>query len=104
MSALSLVLFDVDGTLIDSQAHIVAAFGAMYASGGRTPPDRSALLSVVGLSLPIAIARLEPDLAPAEVDAWADAYLAAFTSVRAHQTPSLLLLTKPASRHARASR
>ncbi|MDJ1006755.1 MAG: HAD-IA family hydrolase [Paracoccaceae bacterium] len=90
MTDLSLVLFDVDGTLVDSQAHIAAAFGAMYAASGRTPPERSALLSVVGLSLPVAIARLEPDLGPAECDQWAETYRAAFATLDGYHSPSPL--------------
>lgn len=86
----ALVIFDVDGTLVDSQAHIVAALSAMYDAGGRPLPPRARLLSIVGLSLPQAIARLEPDLAEAELGAWAEAYRAAFVTVRAAEAPSPL--------------
>jgi len=85
-----LVLFDVDGTLVDSQAHIVAAFSAMYAAGGRPACDRSQMLSVVGLSLPVAIATLEPDLEAAELEDWAEAYRGAFVSIRAGDLASPL--------------
>lgn len=90
MSDLKLVVFDVDGTLIDSQAHIVAALSAMYDAGGRTLPSRDRLLSIVGLSLIQAIRHLEPDLAEAEVEAWKEAYRAAFIDIRAEQAPSPL--------------
>lgn len=59
-----LAIFDMDGTLIDSQALIVAAMAGAFIEVGLTPPTRPAILSIVGLSLPQAIARL----APAEVD------------------------------------
>ena len=58
---LRLVIFDVDGTLIDSQAHILAAMDAAFAAHDLPPPAREVTLSIVGLSLPIAMARLAPD-------------------------------------------
>jgi phosphoglycolate phosphatase len=61
LSDLRLVIFDVDGTLIDSQAHILAAMDAAFAAHNLPPPPRAATLSIVGLSLPIAMARLAPD-------------------------------------------
>jgi len=62
VSGLRLVIFDVDGTLVDSQAHIAAAMTAAFAAEGLAPPPLPAMLSVVGLSLPVALARLAPDL------------------------------------------
>lgn len=90
MTAPALVLFDVDGTLVDSQAHIVGALTAMYAAGGREVPARERLLSIVGLSLPVAVATLEPDLATDEVERWVDAYRAAFVDARLAGVPSPL--------------
>jgi phosphoglycolate phosphatase len=46
-----LVLFDVDGTLVDSQNIIVAAQRAAFAAHGIAPPSRERSLSIVGLSL-----------------------------------------------------
>lgn len=63
MAELRLVIFDVDGTLVDSQADIVASMDAAFAAAGLQVPDRATILSVVGLSLPHAIARLAPDQA-----------------------------------------
>lgn len=57
-----LALFDMDGTLIDSQAHIVASMAAAFDAQGLPAPDRSAILAIVGLSLPQAMFRLAPDL------------------------------------------
>ncbi|KPP85141.1 MAG: phosphoglycolate phosphatase [Rhodobacteraceae bacterium HLUCCO07] len=65
MSRLRLVVFDVDGTLADSQAEIVAAMGAAFAGESHDAPDRAAILSIVGLSLDQAMARLAPHLPPA---------------------------------------
>lgn len=62
MSApLRLVLFDVDGTLVDSQGAIVSAMTACFQALSLQVPDRTAILSIVGLSLPHAMARLAPD-------------------------------------------
>ncbi|WP_108861235.1 HAD-IA family hydrolase [Ruegeria sp. Alg231-54] len=62
MSApLRLVLFDVDGTLVDSQGSIVAAMTASFRALSLTVPDRTAILSIVGLSLPNAMAQLAPE-------------------------------------------
>jgi phosphoglycolate phosphatase len=57
---MKLVLFDCDGTLVDSQASIVAAMIAAFARHDLAPPERAAILRIVGLSLPEAVARLAP--------------------------------------------
>ena len=57
---LRLAIFDVDGTLVDSQNAIVAAMDAAHARAGIAPPERSATLSIVGLSLREAMAALHP--------------------------------------------
>ncbi len=61
MSApLRLVLFDVDGTLVDSQGSIVHSMTASFQAASVEVPSREAILSIVGLSLPLAIAQLVP--------------------------------------------
>jgi phosphoglycolate phosphatase len=75
---LRLVIFDVDGTLVDSQHHIVAAQRRAFAVFGLTPPTREQALSVVGLSLPEAFATLVGadgpvlELSEAYKDAWTE--------------------------------
>lgn len=81
MSDLRLVIFDVDGTLIDSQAHILAAMDAAFTAHNLPAPDRAATLSIVGLSLPIAMARLAPDH-PDHQATLVDAYKDAFGQMR----------------------
>src|SRR4051812_33943512 len=49
--SLKLVIFDCDGTLVDSQHMIIAAMTAAYAAHGIAIPDRETMLSMVGLSL-----------------------------------------------------
>ncbi|MCJ2011683.1 HAD-IA family hydrolase [Methylobacterium sp. J-076] len=55
---MKLVVFDVDGTLVDSQHLIVAAQAVAFAEVGMPAPERRIALSVVGLSLPQAFRRL----------------------------------------------
>lgn len=53
-----LVVFDMDGTLIDTQALIAEHMASTFAGQGLTPPTPAEARRVIGLSLPIAIARL----------------------------------------------
>lgn len=64
-----LVIFDFDGTLVDSQHHIVATMAAAFGDAGHPMPAREAVLSVVGLSLPEAMAALAPQLPDVETRA-----------------------------------
>ena len=71
MSATRLVIFDVDGTLVDSQNLIVEAQRRTFVAHGLTPPDRRTSLSVVGLSLDEAFAVLAgPDGPVASLSAY----------------------------------
>ncbi len=83
MSATRLVVFDMDGTLIDSQHLILAAMRRAFAEVGREAPERTRILSVVGLSLPEALGALAPDLEPAELFALAAHYREGFVAQRA---------------------
>ena len=49
---MKLVIFDCDGTLVDSQHNITAAMAYAFTAHGLTPPAVPDILSVVGLSLP----------------------------------------------------
>ncbi|MEX0304232.1 MAG: HAD hydrolase-like protein, partial [Leisingera sp.] len=51
---LRLILFDVDGTLADSQGAITGAMADAFQGVGLETPARDAILSIVGLSLPLA--------------------------------------------------
>ena len=62
MPDLRLVIFDVDGTLVDSQAEIMAAMASAFASQGMPMLDRPTILSIVGLSLSEAFAKLCPQV------------------------------------------
>jgi len=99
MTDLRLVIFDVDGTLIDSQAHIVAAMQAAFAANALPAPDRAATLAIVGLSLPVAMARLAPDHPEANAPLVA-AYKDAFTSLRSAPDGTSLSPLYPGARAA----
>lgn len=71
-----LIIFDLDGTLIDSAQMILAAQGRAFAALGLPVPPDSALLGVVGLSLPETFLTLCGQDAP--IEALADAYKAAW--------------------------
>lgn len=57
---MKLVIFDCDGTIVDSQSGIVLSMNHAFSSLGFVVPTRAETLSVVGLSLPEAFAVLAP--------------------------------------------
>ncbi|RMF12568.1 MAG: HAD family hydrolase [Alphaproteobacteria bacterium] len=61
MAHAKLLLFDCDGTLVDSQHMITTAMAEAFAMHGLTPPPEAAVRRVVGLSLAAAVARLLPE-------------------------------------------
>ncbi|MDE1174581.1 MAG: HAD-IA family hydrolase [Parvibaculaceae bacterium] len=85
MSERKLVLFDCDGTLIDSQHMIVAAMNHAFAKSGLVPLPRARVLSIVGLSLHQAVTTLMPDAAPALVEAVSAGYRDAFYELRSRR-------------------
>ncbi len=85
MSDLRLVVFDVDGTLIDSQDFIVEAMNRAFGEMGVTLPTRAEILSIVGLSLSEAISRLVPDMSARDVDHAAQQYKDMFVKLRAEK-------------------
>jgi phosphoglycolate phosphatase len=83
MPAPSLVIFDCDGTLVDSQHAIVAAMTDAFLAESMVAPTRDRIISVVGLSLPIAVARLVPEETElSRIDNLTEAYKAAFAARR----------------------
>lgn len=64
----SLVIFDCDGTLVDSQHHIIAAMHSAFAARGLGLPEADRIRRTVGLPLPVAIeSLLPPDAVLADV-------------------------------------
>lgn len=80
---LKLVIFDVDGTLVDSQGDIVAAMANAFDRAGHPAPSREATLGIVGLSLDKAIPRLAPELGPETHSAMVEWYKDAYVALRA---------------------
>ena len=83
MSENRLVVFDMDGTLIDSQAAILAAMNHAFAACELPAPAPAEALSIVGLSLFEAMQTLRPRLAVPALNALVDAYRDAFVLQRA---------------------
>jgi len=79
---IGLVVFDCDGTLVDSQHHIVASMTAAFAARGRPAPDPAGVIALVGLPPEVMAAALLPDLSADEHLALADAYRQAFFRLR----------------------
>jgi phosphoglycolate phosphatase len=61
---MKLIIFDCDGTLVDSQNAICAAMEHAFATLGLAAPARADVLGVVGLSLPQAFAVLAGEHPP----------------------------------------
>lgn len=81
-----LAIFDCDGTLVDSQHSIVAAMRGAFAAAGIEAPDRARILSIVGLSLPHAVARLLPEAEPGLRDEMVEHYKRCFFEMRSAGT------------------
>ncbi len=64
----TLIVFDCDGTLADSQHIITEAMRYAFESTGLVAPERSSVLRIVGLSLAEAVAALAPDQGQARRD------------------------------------
>lgn len=57
----NLILFDCDGTLVDSQYVIIETMGRTFRAKGLAPPTPDQTRSIVGLSLEKAMAALAPE-------------------------------------------
>lgn len=79
---LRLILFDVDGTLADSQGAISSAMTQAFEGVGLSVPHQREILSIVGLSLPLAIAELAPETDAATQAALVEGYKNAYMTER----------------------
>ncbi len=75
-----LVVFDIDGTLVDSAATIVACARAAFERAGLAPPSPEAVRRIVGLSLPeamrVLLGRDDPALCETVAGHYRDAFFA----------------------------
>lgn len=78
-----LVVFDLDGTLVDSRAHIARAVTETAAAVGLDPPPADTVPRVIGLSLETALARLFPAADAATLAELDRVYRATFARWRA---------------------
>jgi phosphoglycolate phosphatase len=77
-----LIVFDCDGTLVDSQHLIVEAMGAAFGANGLPAPARSQVLRHIGLSLSEALAAIGETGDEALILSLVAAYKTAFTGMR----------------------
>lgn len=75
---LRLCALDLDGTLIDSQHHIVAAMADAFRVEGLPPPSAAKVRGVVGLPLDHAIRRLAPHVRGLQLERVGQAYRDAY--------------------------
>ena len=83
--AFDLVVFDFDGTIVDSQAMIYQGMGDAFRGCGLAAPSLAAVRSIVGLSLEQAVEQLIPDDDNKDQEtifALADGYRRAFSRYR----------------------
>ena len=100
MDRLRLVIFDLDGTLVDSQSHILASMGAAFDALSLTCPGREEVLSIVGLSLPQAMLRLAPEVPGDTRDHLVMTYKQAFHDLRKAGDPAASSPLYPGARAA----
>ena len=84
---MKLVIFDCDGTLVDSQHMIVAAMTKAYGAHGIPLPGREVLLSVIGLSLIEAFTKLGEGRDQFPAESLANHYRDAFHAMRGPGAP-----------------
>jgi len=77
-------VFDVDGTIVDSQHNIVASMVVACERHGLVPPSAAEIRRIIGLSLLEAVDQLLPELAPDRQRAVAESYKQGFAELRLH--------------------
>jgi phosphoglycolate phosphatase len=83
-----LIVFDWDGTLMDSETKIVTCIQAAFADVGAPPPSREAARNIIGLGLYEAMAELWPEAGEVQRTRVVERYRHHFLD--ANQTPSTL--------------
>ena len=98
MTDLRLVIFEVDGTIVDSQGDIIAAMAHAFAEEDLVAPPREEILRIIGLSLPVAIGRLAPAANAAQLDRMVKTYKNAYVGLRARGDARLASPLYPGAR------
>ncbi len=80
--SLQLVIFDCDGTLVDSQHGIVHSMQQAFLSFGLIAPQPEAVKRVVGLSVDHAVSQLAPELGSSDAHQIGETYKALFRELR----------------------
>ncbi len=83
-----LVVFDVDGTLVDSREILKHTADEAFTALGLTPPSYDELRQIVGLSLYEGLAQLAPDLTAEQVAGLVAHYKVTFQAL--HQDPDFI--------------
>jgi len=78
---MKLVVFDMDGTLIDTQALIAEQMGVAFTSLGLLAPTPEQSRRVIGLSLPVAIGRLAGSEDGALIERLVESYRTSYRSI-----------------------
>ncbi len=84
---MKLVIFDCDGTLVDSQHVIVAAMTQAFEACGLPAPSADATRSIIGLSMMEAITALHPQVDRAGAETLIESYRNAWLSMNRGPEP-----------------
>lgn len=82
MSSPKLAVFDCDGTLVDGQADICDVMEQAFERAGLQKPNRNEVRRIVGLSLPVAIRNLAPELGEDDVSHVVEFYKSSYFARR----------------------
>lgn len=77
-----LAVFDCDGTLVDGQADVCWAMERAFERAGLASPDPREVRRIIGLSLPVAISKLAPDLSEHKTSDVTEFYKSSFRARR----------------------
>ena len=95
-----LIIFDWDGTLVDSQAQIVSCMQQTFDIVGLSQPDESLIRHTVGLSLEAVASRLAPQVDRLKIEQIAHTYRKLAQSNNSHSASYLMVLCLVCRRYA----
>jgi phosphoglycolate phosphatase len=82
MTAKRLAVFDCDGTLVDGQADVCWAMERAFERARLPLPPTSEVRRIIGLSLPVAVRHLAPDLSDNDASSVTEFYKSSFRARR----------------------